>query len=178
LVDATGLFADNHSTTPDPTMWLSDGVGFGGDPGDDGDPEVVFDLGGVYDVGSVRIWNYNEINHRHRGVKDLEILVSLDGVSYDSMGNFTLFEAPGVDNVDYSETLPINASDVQFVKFDILSNYNGAIYPNDPSDYDDNGFVGLSEVRFYSGLVPEPSAVVMLVVGLLGLGWYGWRRRR
>ncbi len=175
LVDAAGLFADGHSAGLEGLHWLSEGVGFG-QPGDDSDPELVFDLGSVASVVSARIWNYNEANFTNRGVQDLEILGSADGVDFTSLGTFTLAEAPGVDGVDYSEWLAINAAGVRFLKFDVLSNHNGSTYdPQNPLIGGDNGFVGLSEVRFY---VPEPATIALFALGAVALVPIARRRRR
>jgi hypothetical protein len=169
LVDGTGLFADGHTAGEEGVHWLS------GNANNDPDPELVFDLGAIRGVQSMRIWNYNEAAHAHRGVKDFEVLVSADGVSYDSLGMFSLLPAPGTDGVDFSQRFAIDTGAIQFIKFDILSNHNNAMYPNNPFGDGDNGYVGLSEVRFY---VPEPSGLALSTLGLLGLGLVGLRRRR
>jgi len=176
LIDATGLFAGTHSTVPDSTMWLSDGVGFGGDPGNDGDPEIVFDLGGLYVVPELQIWNYNEIaGFLNRGVDELEILGSTDGTSFVSLGTFNLAIAPGAGNVDFSQTLSLPGVNLQYLKFDILSNHNGVTYPT--AGGVDNAFVGLSEVRFFGTMVPEPSTLAIWSL-LAGVGLGAARRRR
>ncbi len=175
LVDGSGLFADGHSSVAEGISWLSAGLGFGGAPGDDANPELVFDLGDAANVQWVRIWNYNEGGQTHRGVRELEILGSADGANYHSLGTYTLAQAPGVDGVDFSEWLTVGAPGVQFLKFDILSNWNNVAYPaavgNAGNDF---AFVGLSEVRFY---VPEPNTFLLLVPGVL-LAMLPRRRRR
>lgn len=80
-------------------------------------------------------------------------------------GIFTLAEAPGADGADFSEWLTVNGAGVQFLKFDILSNWNNVAYPTavgGPGN--DYAFVGLSEVQFY---VPEPTTFLLLAIGAL-----------
>ena len=56
-----------YSDVPDGNMWLNTGNGCCGgfsssDPTNNTDahPQITWNLGGVYDVNSMRIWNYNE----------------------------------------------------------------------------------------------------------------------
>lgn len=185
LVDGSGLhvggFGTHTSVADGPAgfdngpMWLNVGTTncCGGvsnvnspGPGQDDMPEVTFDLGDIYNVSDMRVWNYNEVNITTRGVNEMEVLVSVDNVTFDSLGTFNLEIAPGREDVDFSETFALNANGVRYVKFDIISGHGG-----------DNGFVGLSEVQFHSSIIPEPSTLVLAALGLLGL-LGGCRRRR
>ena len=175
LIDGTGLFADGHSVGPDGAMWLSGGIGFGATS--DGNPELIFDLGGDYFVDAAQIWNYNEMlpgraDLLRRGVQQVEVLASLDGLSFTPLGVFDLAIAPGVDGVDFSETIGLGGASARFIKFDILSNHNGVVFP--ATGGADNAFVGLSEVQFFGKLIPEPATLALLAGGLLAMV----RRRR
>jgi len=162
-VDGSGFEPNGpntHSTSAS-TMWLNTDDGccgsrsYNSGPGsnDDNDPGIVFDLGGLYDVSSMNVWNYNEggtssgtgLRYTQRGVNEAEILVSQDNITYTSLGNVFLSEAPGADNVDFHQAVPLNTT-ARFVKIDILSNHGG-----------DGEFVGLSEVRFDGTLVQAAS---------------------
>jgi hypothetical protein len=172
LIDGTGQFAGTHSTGPESTMWLSAGLS-----GGDGDPELVFALDQQYLIQSMRVWNYNEPGgFLGRGVDEMEVLASLDGLSYTSLGVYSLPIAPGSDNVDFSQLLDLPDVTARYIKFDILSNHNGVAFPA-ASGSTDNAFVGLSEVQFI-GVVPEPATLLIwsLLAGL-GIG-VGWRRRK
>ena len=169
LVDSTGYYADTHSVVPDGHMWLS--------ASNDGAPGLLFDLGDRYSLDVVKIWNYNEMlagstrrDLLNRGVSELEILVSMDGVDFDSLGVVGLDLAPGLDDVDFSNQFDLNAWDVQYVRFDILGNYSGAQFPGAGS------YTGLSEVQFRGVLIPEPATLTLLAVG--GLVALVRRRRR
>ena len=79
-------------------------------------------------------------------MKDVEISVSTDGVSYNSLGIFQFSQAPGTN--DYlGELISTADTAAQFVRFHVLSNYAG----------DFTFGVGLSEVQFFGA---PPAAVV------------------
>ncbi len=140
-----------HSIDPDGTMWLSGGIGFG-DGVEDRAPFVVFDLGERTDLMSLQIWNYNESNVRDltsRGVKDLRILTS--GDSNDDFDTDPRVVTLGrASENSPPQTAKVRASNVRFVKFEILSNHNGVTFPAEGTP-PDNGFAGLAEVQFLKG---------------------------
>jgi len=102
------------------------------------------------------------VAHRRQRVDDFEILVSNDGLIFDSLGTFNLDIAPGVADIDFSKLLALDEWDVRYVQFNILSNYG------DPSH------TGLSEVQFHGVPIPEPVTLTLLALGGLAL----LRRRR
>jgi hypothetical protein len=131
---------------PDGAMWLTVGVGYPGFGQRDRRPFVSFDLGGVYDVGQIRIWNYNETGRSAFGVKDLEVLVSAEGTIWRSSGRFSL-PREGLQML----TMVDKADGVRYVRFDILSNHNGSDYRSGAIGAD-HGVVGLGKVRFLKTL--------------------------
>lgn len=145
-----------HTTEPNGTMWLSGGIGFRPEllpvREDDGDPFIVFDLGGLYDLEAIHVFNYNEPNWTKLGVKQLAISGSSTGKAGSFMidiGRFDIREAAGgsADSNDGPQTLRAQARDARFIKFHVLSNHNGVIFPTrDNSSY--FAMVGLSEVQF------------------------------
>lgn len=155
-IDGSGLGANGtHTTAPENYMWLS---AYG-----DLAPKITFDLGSIQFLESVRIWNYNEIAPWiNRSVKNMNILVSTDNVTYTLAKSIVLAIAPASSIVDFSETIFLQSANVRYVKFDIQSNYG------------DGGYSGLSEVQFYG--VPELSTGLYLVMSLLGAAL--WRKYR
>jgi len=150
LTSATTTKALTHSINSDGTMWLSGGIGFG-QGADDRAPFVAFDLGRGTDFNGIRVWNYCEAhvqNLTSRGAKEIRISTATDSatpVFEKVLGTFSLKR--GNPRGGTPETLPVEARDLRFVRFDFLSNQNGVSYPaaGEPSD---NGFVGLAEVQF------------------------------
>ncbi len=173
IVDNVGL----DTTSPDGLpgaregMWLSTGNGAaGGTP--DSTPEIVFDLGGIENIGEMHIYNYNEIggSFSQRGVDELEILVSNDNFAGDirSLGLFNFDQATGLAELA-AQIIDLEGVEAQFVKFDIAGSHGG-----------DNNFVGLNEVLFFRGVavVPEPASIAIWSLLGLCLAGYGYRRRR
>jgi hypothetical protein len=140
-----------HSINPDGTSWLTAGIGFA--PGsDDRSPFIVFDLGKVVDLTALKVWNYSEAHVRDltaRGTDKVRVTAGAqpDKLNLD-LGTFRLTRAPGEPATP--DELRVSAQGVRYVRFDILSSHNGVQYPASGVPVD-NGFVGLSEVQFFTG---------------------------
>jgi hypothetical protein len=140
-----------HNVNPDGTMWLSGGIGYQSGV-EDRAPFVEFDLGGSFDLTTIKIWNYNEGHVRDltsRGVHGLRVLGSATGEpdSFEKeLGTFRLARASANSP---AERFDVRARSVRFVRFEVLSNQQGVTYPaeGDPAD---DGFVGVAEVRFFA----------------------------
>src|SRR5260370_473032 len=61
--------------------------------------------------------------YRDRGVRDLTILASGDGVIFTSVGSFTFAEAPGMDGY-LGEDIALSDLATRYISFDIQSNYS------------------------------------------------------
>ncbi len=129
-----------------------------------GSAVIAFDLGGVYELGAIHVWNFNYVDqngsYTGRGAKDVDILTSLDGSEWTSRGVHVFDIATGT--ADYtgqriSFETPLRGT--RYVKFDIRNYYGGG---------DSAGHVGLSEVRFLEA-VPEPGSIAVLVIGVSAL---------
>jgi hypothetical protein len=159
--DLAGTADQTHARfPPNTTMWLSTGSGFGGvDP----NPTFTVDLGAVYDVTGVRVFNYNEFNEPNgpdltgRGVQLANVLVG-ETAPTTPLGPITLAKAPGQSNYtgEFFDLVALTGGPVRtrFFELDIQSNWGG-----------DNSFYGLSELQFDGTLVPEPGALCLVAVG-------------
>ncbi|NQV32344.1 MAG: hypothetical protein HQ515_06595, partial [Phycisphaeraceae bacterium] len=141
VIDGSGLNADgSHTAAPDGFMWLNNGSFT---TPQDLEPEIVFDLGAVYTVDTMLVWNYNESTPL-RGVGTADILIAgADGVFSTLIENQTFDAAPGTGDDDFHQTIDLAGVKAQFIKLDISANLGG-----------DSDFVGLSEVQFKGTLSP------------------------
>lgn len=141
---------DTHTVWPQEAAWTTDWNA------PIADQFVTYDMGVSVNPATllVRIWNNNEPGWLHAGIKDLDILVSTDGITFSSLGVSVLAQGPGANNVDYSEMLSFTpGSAFQYIKLDVLANH-GAVE-----------VVGLAEVKFYANEVPEPASMLLLAAG-------------
>ncbi|MFC1757473.1 DUF4457 domain-containing protein [Planctomycetota bacterium] len=165
VVDESGFSGGTHSINPESTMWLNNGT-FAAP--NDLEPEITFDLGSLQDIASMKVWNYNEsLPNRPellgRGVGSANILVAGEDLVFSTLISGQAFDiAPGVEDIDFGQTIDLNTS-ARYVKVDIIGNAGG-----------DNDFVGLSEVQFNA--VPEPASLITVLIGLAML--IPSRRRR
>jgi hypothetical protein len=119
-------------------------------------PTITFDLGAAYDLIGFHSWNIQQnygAASTDRGIQSTDIYGSLDGISFSFIANRVLAEAPWLDTYT-GEDYALSSSNVRFVRFNVISNYGDSI-------------TGLGEMRFVgTASVPEPTTVLMLVIGL------------
>jgi hypothetical protein len=116
---------------------------------------IIFDLGGMYDLDGMAVWNFNGFNQT--GVKDLNIFGSTDGINFTLIGGAPTHFAIGANSAAEAAELFAFTRTASFVRFDVLSTYG-------VSDF------GLSEVMFTgSRSVPEPSGVFLAAHGVVTL---------
>jgi hypothetical protein len=142
LVNGSGLSGGTHWISPW-DMWLSGGSV---------PQSVVFDLGAVYNVTQLNVWNYNEsAPWNNIGAKNVSVTYGTTvsgltlGGSTGTVGAITTFaQATGLAN-DTGEAFSTSFN-ARYVKFDISSNYGYA------------WATGLSEVQFIGLAAQEPNA--------------------
>ena len=162
LINGSGLSGGKHDTNWN-NMWQSSW--------DDVPHWLVFDLGQTVSLKTANIWQYAaDFSYpwyeTDRGVKDLGISISMDGVNFTPVLD-TVLERHILNAENRSEPFEAQivalTGDARFVRFDLNSNYGSA-------------WTGLSEVRF-SGAVPEAATWAMMIMGF-GLVGSAMRRRR
>jgi hypothetical protein len=150
LIDGSGLVGERHSAIVKDTMWYAA-------PGKIEGEYVLFDLGRLHQLESMKVWNYNDEytgEYRWRGVKQADIYVSdtSKGLPREASGDWRLVAAdvqfePGTGTADYSTptVIPLGGVKARFV----------AIVIDKALGHDPRGAaaepdgVGLSEVQFF-----------------------------
>ena len=160
-IDGSGLISaspwDMHQSadpnlgqSPD-TFWLSNG---------EVTPTITWDLGAVYSLSGFHLWNYNEGQNgaypagKERGMQITDVQVSTVSAAgpYTDLGHMTFAEATGFDTYT-AATYALNTT-AEWVRFTAITNWG------------DSSLTGLSEIRFIG--TPEPTSVVLLVLGAVG----------
>lgn len=161
-VNGAGLLtATEHENFPNGFMWLSTAPGFGGL---DASPYFQVDLGAVYALDNIHVWNYNEVGEIARGVNSVTVLSSTTDATLATninQGTTTIAIANGTDNYTGVNLLlagnPVSFT-ARYIRFQINSNHG-----------DTGPFYGLAEVQFFGVPVPEPSAFVLMLFGMCAL---------
>jgi hypothetical protein len=152
LINGSGLSVRGaHSSQSSGTMWHSD---LGRVKGE----YVLFDLGKLHRLKSVKIWNFNgeaaEL-YRFRGAKQVDIYVSSSGkgdpLSTPTEWNRVVFDCrlhtgTGTDSYDTPDVVPLANAMAQFVAI-VFHDHLGTDprFSNNPREQ----CVGLSEVQFF-----------------------------
>ena len=109
-----------------------------------GNQWITFDLGDVYTIDGIYLWNYLDVNNGANGIKDVDILFATSlsdtfgsGTSVSNDYSASISKTFAVASSPHEGELvgfdsPVAA---QYVLFDIASNYG-------------NPYVGLAEIRF------------------------------
>ena len=146
-IDGSGLEMTDggvsHASTPDKKMWMSNN----NRPG-----WFLVDLGEVYGLSRIHVWNYNHANYAYRGVKTVDIYVSTaDSVpttSFDpkdssagwslAQSDVTLNQAGGTEPYYGEDVVLFKTVRARWVALKITGYYN-----------EKEKYAGMSEIQFY-----------------------------
>ena len=160
--DATTIMPHDQKDGENSIVWPTPG-NLGGGYGTDLDPEITYDLGHLVNLTTMRIWNYNSslpvgaTNISIVGPDQVEVLTSSDGVSFSSQGTVNFAQSPGANGYA-GQDIAVSYANTRFVKFDIKTNHDGAVFDGtgaQPGVIDGRSLTGLSEVRFEGAPVDE-----------------------
>ncbi|MBN1973937.1 MAG: AbfB domain-containing protein [Sedimentisphaerales bacterium] len=128
----SGLDVNDMHSTELATMWL----GMADEPGQ---VWIQYEFDKIYKLHDMLVWNYNETPPGETyGAKDVNIVYSLDGVTWTALGDTVVFnEAAGYDTYSANTTVDFSGKAAKYVKLTFWSSFEDGLYTG-----------GLSEVRF------------------------------
>lgn len=169
--DASGLTAggsgilgeadSTHGSVANGNMWTSRGNTAGPM---DMNPTITYDLGGITNLQTIRIWNYNENAFTKFGVRSIRVATSPDNVTFTVLGNIALAQG-GSTMAEPAQNFPTAVSSVRYVRFQVLTNWDGAVFWSSITGTNYGGpdgryLAGLSEVRFVVETPVPPAPAV------------------
>jgi len=132
-IDGSGLDLDNRHSNSPTAMWMS--------ASPDQSPWLVYEFDDVHKLDKMLIWNSNHSSESliGWGLKDVEILISVDGIDWTAMPDVgPLTQSPGRSPSE-AQTINMGLALAKYVKLNILNNWGGIL----PA-------YGVAEVQFYS----------------------------
>jgi len=163
-----------HGTSGCDNMWHSTCIGQDNSTCEGGTtadlmPYIVFDLGSMWDLTGIRLWNHNQVapggaSETNRGIRNMDVSVSADGVNFSSPVPFTnVARAPG--STSYSgDTYGLVAPGVRYVKVQVTQNWGStAVTGTSEIRFTGNGQFGLGAVAATPGTIElcGPQAVLL-----------------
>ncbi len=127
---------------------------------------LVFDLGKTAELETIQIWNYNQPGYTAHGIAQADVSVWTQEDGWKTIvRQAKLNEAEGTDDYDEPTLLKLTPTPAQKVRLDNLKPFG------------DEGFVGLSAIRFYATATfaacnPQPPVGAALShAGQISLAW-------
>ncbi|HMP30941.1 MAG TPA: discoidin domain-containing protein, partial [Saprospiraceae bacterium] len=88
---------------------------------------IRYDLGHTYSIANIDIWNFNHPDSIDMGIRDAVIDVSLDGVTWTSMGQFTVPRANGSTLYAGAKSVHnLGFQPVRYLLITPITNYGGS----------------------------------------------------
>lgn len=103
---------------------------------------IEYDLGDIYLLDNLHVWNYNAANATERGFRTVAVDYSLDGIFWLEAGIFTWDAASGKTDYSGFDWNALRGLGTRYLLFTAISNYGGTCS-------------GLSEVQFDVFSCPE-----------------------
>lgn len=89
---------------------------------------IMYDLKEVYALGGTKIWNINDPKHLDWGVRKIYVDISTDGENWTEVGEFTIGQAPGLNQYEGEEGPNLEGFDGRYVLITAKNNYGGECF--------------------------------------------------
>ncbi|MEN6384740.1 MAG: discoidin domain-containing protein [Phycisphaerales bacterium] len=104
-------------------------------PGVPGPVWIKYEFNQAYELGAMWIWNMNQAGLGVRGIKDVTIEHSMDGVNWASIGQYQFAKAPGADGYAHNSEINFYGLNARYIRINAINSWGDAYW-------------GLAEVRF------------------------------
>lgn len=95
---------------------------------------IMYEMNHIYQLGQMQIWNTNAADYINYGIENAVIDVSIDGVNWEEVGQFTFQQGDGTSTYEGFEGPNLEGYEGRYLLITGLSNYGGLCY-------------GLSEIK-------------------------------
>ncbi len=86
---------------------------------------ILYDLGYNYVLNETKIWNANEPKHLDYGISEYTVDYSLDGITWENLGDFNIERASGESTYEGAEGPDFNAAKARYVLITPNTNFGG-----------------------------------------------------
>jgi hypothetical protein len=153
-INDTDFNSANGTLTTDWIMgWMSQGTDYA--------PKITYDLGAVYNLTSVDLWNWNLSSNTVQGAKDIGISWAGEDLVFTALSPIVLAQAPGT--FPYSgQSFSVSVSGARYVQLSVTSSYLvDSFFDRGGGNF--NNEVAIAKVRFET--VPEPASLALVGIG-------------
>lgn len=89
---------------------------------------IMYDFEKIYKLGQMQIWNSNDPSHLDWGMRDVAIDYSIDGVTWETAGEFTFPQASGLSTYEGDAGPFLNDIEARYILITGLTNYGGKCF--------------------------------------------------
>ena len=143
-------------------------------------PVLTIDLGSTRNLAGFAYWGYGNSGNN---TKTFSMAFSSDGVNYGSAIAYTTaaprLQGTGSDRSNvYEQDWSFSTTTIaRYAQMTITDSWCGGTCADGTACVGGDR-VGFSDIQFRTSVVPEPTAIVMLITGIFGLLAYAWRKRK
>ena len=117
-------FPDRHNTTWF-DGWISCEQAENPNPDRGTSHWIMYDLAHQYKLGQVHIWNSNDPKHLDRGIREMIVDYSTDGVNWTELGTYTIEMAPGITTYEGVDGPDFNSLEARYLLLTAKNNWGG-----------------------------------------------------
>lgn len=147
-------FPDRHNTS-DVDAWISCQASQNPNPERGSTHWVRYNLNALYKLGQITFWNYNNPSNLDRGLNEIIIDYSLDGVQWQEWGRYTLDIATGSSTYEGDLGPDLDGLEAKDILITAVSNHG------------DNSCFALSEIKIEVLEIVSSNVELDLVVEML-----------